>query len=99
DGRRLAQLVMEAGAGASVSPATVQTLIRNPAATREVSLAGRVRVRVIYRLTEVDGDSVTLHPDVYGRARADYAQRVRLELEAAGADEAPVIARIASITR
>jgi len=96
---QLAQMVMEADGGASVSPATVQTLIRNPGATREVSLAGRVRVRVIYRLTEVDGDSVTLHPDVYGRARNDYAQRVRLELEAAGADAAPVMARIASVTR
>lgn len=96
---QLAQMVMEADGGASVSPTTVQALIRNPSATREVSLAGRVRVRVIYRLTEVDGDSVTLHPDVYGRARSDYAQRVRLELEAAGADAAPVMARIAGITR
>jgi hypothetical protein len=42
---------------------------------------------------------VTLHPDVYGRARGEYAQRVRLELAAAGADQAPVMARIASVTR
>jgi len=89
---QLAQMVMEADGGASVSPATVQTLIRNPAATREVSLAGRVRVRVIYRLTEVDSDSVTLHPDVYGRAARGYAARVRDELGAAGADPVAVLA-------
>ncbi len=95
----LAQLVLQADGGASVSPATVQTLVRNPAATREVALAGRVRVRVVYRLTEVGGDSVTLHPDVYGRAGAGYAQRVRQELSAAGADAAPVLSRLASLGR
>lgn len=99
DVMELAQLVMEADGGSSVSTATVQNLIRTPAATREVSLAGRVRVRVIYRLTEVDGDSVTLHPDVYARAGAGYRERVRLELAAAGADDAPVMARIASVNR
>jgi hypothetical protein len=95
----LAQLVLQADGGASVSSATVQTLVRNPAATREVALAGRVRVRVVYRLTEVGGDSVTLHPDVYGRAGAGYAQRVRQELSAAGAEEAPVLSRLAGIGR
>ncbi|HYH82933.1 MAG TPA: L,D-transpeptidase [Longimicrobium sp.] len=95
----LAQLVLQADGGANVSSATVQNLVRNPAATREVALAGRVRVRVVYRLTEVAGDSVTLHPDVYARAGAAYGQRVRQELAAAGADGAPVLARLAGITR
>jgi len=99
DVMELAQMVLAADGGASVSTATAATLLRTPGATREVSLAGRVRARVIYRLTEVSGDSVTLHPDVYGRARNDYAQRVRLELAAAGADQAPVMARIASVSR
>src|SRR5215218_4370584 len=48
DVMELAQMVMNADGGASVTPATVQNLIRTPSATREVSLAGRVHVRVIY---------------------------------------------------
>jgi len=99
DVMELAQLVLQADGGANVSNATVQNLVRNPAATREVALAGRVRVRVVYRLTEVGGDSVTLHPDVYARAGAGYTARVRQELAAAGADGAPVMARLAGIGR
>lgn len=99
DVMELAQLVMQADGGASVSSATVQNLVRNPAATREVALAGRVRVRVVYRLTEVGSDSVTLHPDVYARAGAAYTTRVRQELAAAGADGTPVMARLAGIGR
>lgn len=99
DVMELAQLVMAAEGGAGVSDATLQRLIRTPSATREVALSGRVRARVIYRLTEVDGDSVALLPDVYARARGDYASRVRMELAAAGAGTAPVLARVASVTR
>jgi murein L,D-transpeptidase YcbB/YkuD len=99
DVMELAQMVLQADGGASVSPTTVQALVRNPSATREVALAGRVRVRVVYRLTEVGGDSVTLHPDVYGRAGAAYTARVRQELAAAGADAAPVLSRLAGIGR
>ncbi|HEU4557316.1 MAG TPA: L,D-transpeptidase [Longimicrobium sp.] len=99
DVMELAQLVMAAEGGAGVSDASLQRLIRTPGATREVALSGRVRARVIYRLTEVNGDSVSLLPDVYGRARANYADRVRMELAAAGAGTAPVLARLASVTR
>ncbi|HEX2202900.1 MAG TPA: L,D-transpeptidase [Longimicrobium sp.] len=95
DVMELARLVLKAD-GAPVAEQTVQRLADNPRATRELALAGRVRVRIEYRLTEVAGDSVTLHPDVYARAGTGYAARVREELRAAGHDPAPVLARLAS---
>lgn len=79
DVMELAQLVLQAD-GAPVPAATVQGLVRNPQATRELALSGRVRVRVEYRLAEVQGDSVALHPDVYAVARSGYAARVQQEL-------------------
>lgn len=94
DVMELAQLVLQADGG-RVPQATVQSLVRNPQATRELALNGQVRVRVEYRLAEVGADSVTLHPDVYGRAGARYAARVRQELGAAGADPATVLAQVA----
>jgi hypothetical protein len=80
----LAQLVLRAD-GAPVAEATVQRLAQNPRATRELALAGRVRVRIEYRLTEVAADSLTLHPDVYGKAGSRYAARIGEELRAQGA--------------
>jgi hypothetical protein len=93
DVMELAQLVLRAD-GAPVAEATVRQLAANPRATRELSLAGRVRVRIEYRLAEVGDDSVTLHPDVYGRAIGTYAARVRTELGAAGADVTTVLASV-----
>ena len=93
DVMELAQLVLQAD-GTPVSQATVQSLVRNPRATRELALAGRVRVHVVYRLAEVGADSVTLHPDVYGRAAGRYTTRVREEMAAGGADPATVLAQV-----
>ena len=93
DVMELAQLVLRAD-GAPVAESTVRHLVANPRTTRELSLAGRVRVRIEYRLAEVGADSVTLHPDVYGRATGTYAARVRGELGAAGADAATVLASV-----
>ena len=93
DVMELAQLVLRAD-GAPVAESTIRQLAANPHATRELSLAGRVRVRIEYRLAEVGDDSVTLHPDVYGRATGAYAARVRTELGAAGADAATVLASV-----
>ncbi|HEV7587215.1 MAG TPA: L,D-transpeptidase [Longimicrobium sp.] len=93
DVMELARLVLRAD-GAPVAESTVRQLAANPRATRELSLAGRVRVRIEYRLAEVGTDSVTLHPDVYGRAAGTYAARVRGELGAAGADAATVLASL-----
>lgn len=84
DVMELAELVLKAD-GAPVAESTVRYLAAHPGATRELALSGRVRVRIEYRLAEVADDSVTLHPDVYGRAARDYASRVRSELAAAGA--------------
>jgi len=93
DVMELAQLVLRAD-GAPVAESTVRYLAAHPAATRELALAGRVRVRIEYRLAEVGADSVTLHPDVYGRAAGTYAARVRTEIGAAGADAATVLASV-----
>jgi murein L,D-transpeptidase YcbB/YkuD len=85
DVMELARLVLSAD-GVQVSDATIEQLIANPGRTREMGLSGRVRVRVEYRLAELEQDSVALHPDVYGRAGARYADRVRQELTALGQD-------------
>ncbi len=84
DVMELARLVLQAD-GAPVSEATVQRLAQNPRSTRELALAGRVRVRIEYRLAEVGADSVTLHPDVYAKAGSRYAARIGEELRALGA--------------
>jgi hypothetical protein len=93
DVMELAELVLRAD-GAPVAEGTVRYLASHPGATRELALQGRVKVRIEYRLAEVAADSVTLHPDVYGRAARDYAARVGQELAAAGADPAAVLARV-----
>lgn len=89
DVMELARLVLAAD-GSTVSDATLDGLQANPGRTREMRLSGRVRVRIEYRLAELEQDSVALHPDVYGRAGARYADRVRQELTALGQDVAVV---------
>ena len=93
DVMELAKLVLQAE-GAPIAESTVQRLVDNPRATRELALSGRVRVRIEYRLAEVEADSVTLHPDVYARTGRGYAARVHEELSRAGADPAPVLAQL-----
>ncbi|HEX8392633.1 MAG TPA: L,D-transpeptidase [Longimicrobium sp.] len=95
DVMELAQLVLRADGGAAVSDETVQRLVNNPRATRELALAGRVRVRVEYRLAEADAESVTLHPDVYARARGQYLTRVQQDLRTAGADATAAVEHLA----
>jgi murein L,D-transpeptidase YcbB/YkuD len=85
----LAALVLRAD-GSPLSDADIQRMADNPASTRELGLNGRVRVRIEYRLAEVQGDSVTLHPDVYRVARGTYAARVRSEITSAGGDPAAI---------
>jgi murein L,D-transpeptidase YcbB/YkuD len=92
DVMELAQLVLRAD-GSPVSDETVQGLIDNPRRTRELRLAGRVRVRIEYRLAEVGMDSVTLHPDVYARSSGRYTHRVGQELRAQGHDPVAVLAQ------
>ena len=95
DVMELAGMILRAE-GSPLPEGTVQRLIQNPRHTREVALAGRVRARIEYRLTELAADSVTLLPDVYRRAGDDYAARVGDELRRAGADPAPILARLAA---
>jgi murein L,D-transpeptidase YcbB/YkuD len=94
DVMELAQLVLRAD-GAPVSEATVQGLVNNPRATRELALAGRVRVRIEYQLTSVETDSLAVHPDVYRRAAGAYTARVANELSTKGQDPAAVLAKLA----
>jgi murein L,D-transpeptidase YcbB/YkuD len=91
DVMELAQLVLQAD-GAPVTQGAVQSLIRNPGSTRELALRGRVRVRVEYRLAEVDDYSVTLLPDVYGRNAGRYQQAVGAELQRLGSALDPMLA-------
>ena len=96
DVMELARLVLRAD-GAPVSDEAVDQLAANPGRTREMRLSGRVRVRIEYRLAELEQDSVALHPDVYARAAGRYADRVREELAALGQD--PAVVEQMAITR
>jgi murein L,D-transpeptidase YcbB/YkuD len=96
DVMELARLVLAAD-GAPVSTETIDRLAANPGMTRELRLSGRVRVRIEYRLAELEPDSVALHPDVYARAAGRYADRVSQELSALGQD--PAVVQQMSITR
>lgn len=95
DVMELAVMILRAD-GSPISDSTVARLARTPRATREVALSGRVRARIEYRLAEVDADSVTILPDVYARAGSAYAAQLGDELRRAGADPAPVLARLGS---
>ncbi|HEX2077522.1 MAG TPA: L,D-transpeptidase [Longimicrobium sp.] len=94
DAMELARMVLRAD-GAPVSDATLDALAANPGRTREIAMAGRVRVRIEYRLAELEQDSIILHPDVYARAAGRYAERVGQELRTLGEDPAPVVERLA----
>lgn len=83
DVMELARLVLAAD-GAPVAESTLRGLIDNPGRTREMALRGRVRVRIEYRVAEVDDYAVTLHPDVYRRAGGTWAERAQADLRAAG---------------
>ena len=95
DVMELAAMILRAE-GSPIPDSVVERLVQNPRQTREVALTGRVRARIEYRLTELAADSVTLLPDVYARAGNAYAARVGDELRLAGADPAPVLARLAA---
>jgi murein L,D-transpeptidase YcbB/YkuD len=93
DVMELARMILRAD-GSPIAESTLEHLASTPRATREVALAGRVRARIEYRLTEVAADSVTILPDVYARTGSAYATQVGDELRRAGADPAPVLARL-----
>lgn len=96
DAMELARMVLKAD-GAGVTDETVQRLVDNPRQTREIGLAGRVRVRVEYRLAEADAEAVTLHPDVYARARGQYRERVQADLQTAGADPSAALEHLSTV--
>lgn len=83
DVMELARLVLRAD-GHAITDSTLARLERNPRSTRELALSGRVKVRIEYRLTDVESDSVALHPDVYAKAGRGYRTRVAEELRTAG---------------
>ena len=85
DVMELARLVLSAD-GAPVAASTIEHLARNPGNTRELALRGHVRVRIESRLTEVNGSTLTLLPDVYAQRGTSYVARVQQELRASGLD-------------
>jgi murein L,D-transpeptidase YcbB/YkuD len=95
DVMELARLILDAE-GDPLGEEALARLESDPRRTREVALAGRVRVRIEYRLADAEAGAVTLHPDVYGRAPGRYAERVAADLRDRGADPAPALRHLAS---
>ena len=96
DVMELARLVLRAD-GAPVSEQTVDRLAANPGMTRELRLSGQVRVRIEYRLAELEQDSLALHPDVYARAAGRYADVLGQELRTLGEDPVAVLAQLNAV--
>jgi hypothetical protein len=57
---------------------------------RHTVMARSIRMRVSYEVAQARGGRIHVYPDVYGRAGADYAARVRRTLASAGVDTAQV---------
>lgn len=70
DAVELAKL-LENASGAWVSAGSVDSLVASWSETRVVDLPVPAAVRVVYELAEVRGDSLFLHPDVYGLRQGD----------------------------
>lgn len=83
DAIELARLVHRHGA-ASVSPRSIDWLIRHPGETRTIRLADPIALDVVYRRVEVHGGRLMLHPDVYGRGDGALKERAVQALMAAG---------------
>jgi murein L,D-transpeptidase YcbB/YkuD len=80
-----ARLLQEAS-GVPFSDSVVAALLRRRT-TRNVTLPVPLPVRIVYRTTEVQADSLLLHPDVY-RLHASRVDEAMASLEAAGLDSA-----------
>jgi murein L,D-transpeptidase YcbB/YkuD len=68
DAIELAQLVQTV-TGAAITAEGVDSLLDDRRETREVMVPQKVAVQIVYRLAEVRGDTVLVHPDIY-RTRA-----------------------------
>lgn len=67
-----------------IAAAELSRLAANPKETREVYLAGRVPVEIVYTVVEVQKGHLKVHPDVYGFANADLHKRINGALAANG---------------
>jgi hypothetical protein len=67
----------------NVGEATLDRLAANTQATREIALPRRVRLDVVYKLAEVRGGRLEIHPDVYRRG-GDAVAEARAALLDAG---------------
>jgi len=65
-------------------PAEIERLAATPTATRHVELARPVPLEIVYRVAEVRGGELLLHPDVYGRERDGYSTAIESALRGAG---------------
>lgn len=68
DAVELARFVQNVS-GAAITPEAVDSLLDERRETREVLIPQTVPVQIVYRLVEVRGDSLLVHPDIY-RTRA-----------------------------
>lgn len=93
DAVTLAKLVQSIS-GATITDASVDSLMASWSETRIIYLPVEVTVRVVYELAEVRGDSLFLHPDIYGLRRGD-AEAAALRVLAATAHDTSRVDRAA----
>jgi murein L,D-transpeptidase YcbB/YkuD len=89
DAIALAGLV-QASVGATMSDATLDSLLKRWEPSRRVALPVAVPVRVVYELVERRADELLFHPDVYRRGREQVFVRAMALIAAAGYDTARV---------
>lgn len=85
DAIALARLV-QLETGARISTEAVDSLVTGSRATREIVLPRPVPIRLVYELAELRGDSVLVHPDIYGRGTGTIRSRMLGALVRGGID-------------
>jgi hypothetical protein len=85
DAVTLARL-LQSEAGAAITEAAVDSLLRWWRPTRRVPLGSPVAVRIVYRLVERRNDELVFHPDVYRLGRGTMESDALALLAAAGYD-------------
>lgn len=93
DAVTLAKLA-QSSSGATITDASVDSLVSSWSETRSIDLPVPVPVRVVYELAEVRGDSLVLHPDVY-RLRQGDAEAEALRVLAQNAHDTSRVDRAA----
>jgi murein L,D-transpeptidase YcbB/YkuD len=82
--------MVQAYAGADLSDAGTDSILRRWRPTRLVKLPAPVPLRIVYRLVELQGDELVIYPDVYKRGSDRVEADALALLAAAGFDTATV---------